>query len=320
MNASAPDSFEDYVSDLRVGGLKGRCWRAPASDKRVSARAVVAVYGHHSSLERNLGLAQYLRRFGRVVIPDLPGFGGMDSFYAAGRRPTLDSYADYLKTFLDGEPDDGRPAVLVGFSLGFLVITRFLQRHPAYRKRVSSVVSVAGFVKHDCLKFGPARRFCYMLTADVIGTRLGAAAFRRLLLNKWVLRRFYARTYSARRKFAGRSAADRERFLDMEVGLWHLNDPRTWAFTAKQMLTCDLTGERLKLRLLHLDVAGDQFLDAAANLANLKKTYGKVETLKVQLPAHAPSVIASAEEIEAVMPAGMAAAVRRSFRSNGRAS
>ncbi|MYB39894.1 alpha/beta hydrolase [Candidatus Saccharibacteria bacterium] len=314
MNRLAPDDFKDYVSDLKIDGLRGRYWQAPALSKRASARTLVAVYGHHSSLERNLGLAQYLRRFGRVLIPDLPGFGGMDSFYETGRLPTLDNYADYLKAFLDAELDKDKPVVLVGFSLGFLIATRFLQRHPAYRERVSSAVSVAGFVKHDCLKFDPGRRCFYLTVANTVRTKLGAAVFRRLLLNRWVLRRFYARTYSARHKFAGRSPADRERFLKMEVGLWHLNDSRTWAFTAKEMLTCDLTGKRLKLPLFHLDVAGDQFLDAATNLANLKRIYNKVEVLNVESSAHAPSVIASAEEIEAIMPDDMADVVRRSFK------
>ncbi len=77
---SLRQDFAEHVFDFELKGLKGRYWHAPPLNKKLDSHVLVIVYGHHASLERNLGLAQYLRRFGQVIMPDLPGFGGMDSF------------------------------------------------------------------------------------------------------------------------------------------------------------------------------------------------------------------------------------------------
>ena len=313
MNQPAADDFADHVYDLEIDGLKGRCWRAPAIYEEMAGSTLLVAYGHHSSLERTRGLAQYMRRFGRVVIPDLPGFGGMDSFYRSGRKPTLDNYADYFKACFDTELERGRPVVLVGFSFGFLVVTKFLQKYPEYRSSVRAVVAVVGFAHRDALEFSPSRRRLYISLAKIIRTKSGSAAFRHLCLSRPVLRLVYARTYMARHKFADRSEEEKRRFMDMEISLWHLNDPRTWAFTSILMLTVDLTSENTGLDLHHLIVSGDQFLNAAANEAALQKIYNTVMVFNVDSPTHAPSVIASPEEIAAIMPDALAEALKRSF-------
>ena len=85
------------------------------------------LYGHHSSLERVYGLAEDMSQYGNVTIPDYPGFGGMDSFYKIGMKPTLDNLADYLATFVKLRYR-GKKVTIVGMSLGFVIATRMLQR------------------------------------------------------------------------------------------------------------------------------------------------------------------------------------------------
>lgn len=47
-----------------------------------------------------VGLVQNFNDFGAVTMPDLPGFGGMESFHKIGKQATLDNYADYMAAFI----------------------------------------------------------------------------------------------------------------------------------------------------------------------------------------------------------------------------
>src|SRR5689334_14666025 len=88
----------DYIMPLNMNGLQGRMLYMPA--KKKPGRDLLVIYGHHALLERWWGLVQNFNQYGSVTMPDLPGFGGMDSFYKIGQKPDLDNYADYLAAFI----------------------------------------------------------------------------------------------------------------------------------------------------------------------------------------------------------------------------
>lgn len=299
---SLRQDFAEHVFDFELKGLKGRYWHAPALNKKLDSHVFVIVYGHHASLERNLGLAQYLRRFGQVIMPDLPGFGGMDSFYKVGKKPLLKNYAKYLDDFFKFKFAPKQTFSLIGFSFGFLVVTKFLQKYPKSHQNIRSLISVVGFVNGSTFKFTPVRRRFYLGISALIKTKPGAYVLRLLFLNRWLLRSFYARTFSAKHKFKDCPDEKKKEFLEMEIKLWHCNDVRTWAFTAKEMMTCDLTDKKVRHELYQLTVKSDQFLDVDSNKANLEKIYNKVVILDVELPTHAPTVIADIAEVNSLIP------------------
>ena len=121
------DSFSRYIHLLDINGLRGRMVVLPA--QHGADTEILFSHGRHSSLERWRPLLEYLRRFGRVTAPDLPGFGGMDSFYALGKKPTLDAYAGYLGAFMTLRFRRKR-VVIVAEGFGFAAATRMLQRYP----------------------------------------------------------------------------------------------------------------------------------------------------------------------------------------------
>ena len=297
--------FAKHVFNFELNGLKGRYWHAPALSKQANSHVLVVIYGHHSSLERNFGLAQYLRQFAQVIMPDLPGLGGMESFYKVKKKPILENYADYLNDFLNFKFAGDKNFSLVGFSLGFLMITKFLQKYPSRRKDVRLLISVVGFVKGATFNVALVRRYFYLGIVGLVKTRLGSHIFKLLFLNKRFLRRFYARSFMAKHKFKDQADEKKKEFLEMEIDLWHRNDVRTWAFTGKELTTCDLTDKKIKHKLYHLSVKKDQFLDADLNRSNLKKVYNEVVFLDIKLPVHAPTVIADAGEIDSIMPASL---------------
>src|SRR5690349_17907325 len=109
---SIPQVPAEYIVPLNMNGLKGRLLRLPP--KKNKKREILLVYGHHSSLERMYSIAQVLNAYGAVTLPDLPGFGGMDSFYKIKEKPDIDTMADYLASVVKLRYK-GRRITILGF-------------------------------------------------------------------------------------------------------------------------------------------------------------------------------------------------------------
>jgi pimeloyl-ACP methyl ester carboxylesterase len=175
---------EDFIVPLNINGLDGRMLRLPSSTRR--RREILLIYGHHAVLERWWGLAQNLNQYGNVTMPDLPGFGGMESFYKVGVRPNIDSFADYLATFIKLRYK-GKRLTIYAISYGFVVVTRMLQRYPELSKKVDMLVCFAGFMHKDDLLYGTKKKKFYGLVARILATRPVAIFIRYCGLNKVVL-------------------------------------------------------------------------------------------------------------------------------------
>src|SRR5882762_5267934 len=187
-----------FLMSLNMNGMQGRMVHVPAPKGKT--REILYVYGHHSSLERWWGLVQELNKYGAVTMPDLPGFGGMDTFFKIGQKPTLDAYADYLAAFIKLRYKN-KKVTIAGLSFGFLVATRMLQRNPELIKKVDVLVSVVGFTHRDDFTFGKPRYMFYRYTAAFFSHRIPAIFFRNVILASPLIRAFYGRTHNAKHKF-----------------------------------------------------------------------------------------------------------------------
>src|SRR5689334_19455199 len=134
MPQKSPQNPADFIVPLNINGLEGRMLHMPAA-KKGRNREILLIYGHHAMLERWWGLVQNLNDYGTVTMPDLPGFGGMDSFAKIGRKPTIDAFADYMAAFIKLRYKRKR-VTMVAISFGFVVATRMLQRYPELTKKV----------------------------------------------------------------------------------------------------------------------------------------------------------------------------------------
>jgi pimeloyl-ACP methyl ester carboxylesterase len=105
---------------------------------------IVLLHGLGGSHLNWMRVAPQLTRHGRVLAPDLPGFGLSP---VAGRRTTVAAYADLLDRFLQ-QACEG-PAILVGNSMGGLIALAEGRRHPE---------RVAGLVLVDAVLPTPWRR------------------------------------------------------------------------------------------------------------------------------------------------------------------
>ncbi|MCA9348284.1 hypothetical protein KC867_02650, partial [Candidatus Saccharibacteria bacterium] len=240
MNNKIPVIPEEYIVSLNMNGLRGRMLRLPPIKNK--KREILLIYGHHSSLERMYGLAEALNSYGGVTLPDLPGFGGMDSFFKIGEKPDMDTMADYLASVVKLRYKSRR-ITIVGISYGFTVVTRMLQKYPDIAKKVDLLISVVGFAHYEDFTFSTTRRRMYIAASKLFSTRLPAMLFRNIALHPAIIRTFYAKTHNAKHKFADLDVAETKALTEFEVHLWRINDVRTYMTTSSIFLrlnNCDL--------------------------------------------------------------------------------
>lgn len=278
----------NYITPLYINGLQGRMLHIPAPAGK--KREILFVYGHHASLERFWGIMQDLNDYGAITMPDLPGFGGMDSFYKVGQEATLDNLADYLASFIKLRYRR-KHVTIVGLSFGFVVATRMLQRYPDLVKKVDLLISAVGFTHRDDFNFTSNRYKFYLYSAKLFKRRLPAILFRSIALNPTILRLAYGRTNNAKEKFTGLTRAEHRDIMNFEIHLWHCNDVRTYMATAVEFLTLDNCKKSIKLPIWHISVDADRYFDNHRVEQHMRVVFEDFHAAKSKMDTHGPSMI-----------------------------
>ncbi len=297
--------FDDYaemqknIKPLDINGLKGRMLKIPSTKHQ--NKEMLMIYGHHASLERVYGLAHELSQYGNVTIPDLPGFGGMDSFYSIGMEPTIDTLADYLATFVKLRYRNKR-ITIIGMSLGFAIATRMLQRYPELAKKVDMFVSMVGFTRRDDTKLNKKVIRMYWILGKIFSYKIPAFLFYNIALHPSFIRAVYAKTPNAKAKFKHLSRDDHRRAMEFEVILWRENDVRTYMKMLIEMLKIDNCNKQIDLAVHHVAVDGDQYFDNNVVEQHMRVIFKDYTEHKAVLPNHAPSIVASKEEAAPFVP------------------
>lgn len=295
------NKIKKSIKPLHVNGLDGRILRMPAPKNK--KKQILLLYGHHASLERLSGLAEVMNEYGAVTMPDLPGLGGMSSFYTIGQKPTLDNYADYLASIVKLYYKRKRVTV-VAMSFAVPITVRMLQKYPELRKHVEIVASIAGFVRRDEFKFDKPTYWGLRTLAAVFELRIPAAIMSSVVLNKPVVTAVY-RAVSKRHSKMKDATDKRElnRRIAFEVGLWKMNDVRTRMYTMTTMFTLDLCNEQVPgVPAVHVSAGADRYFDNNIVVEHLRVIFEKVESVTSIMPNHAPSIMADAEEAKMYVP------------------
>lgn len=287
----------DYIVPLNMNGLQGRMLRLPAP--RGKNREILLIYGHHSSLERWWGIAQVLNKYGAVTMPDLPGFGGMDSMYKIGKKPTIDNMADYLAAFVRLRYNR-KKVTIVGMSFGFVVATRMLQRFPELVKKVDLLVSLVGFAHKDDFNFNLLHYWTFRILSKVFSYRPTAAFFRAACLQSWVL--FVVYKYTNHPKFVDILPEDANRMVDVEIWLWRNNDVRTYMYTTTQFLNFSNCDRKVDLPVWHVGVKNDHFFDNNVIEQHMRIIFDDFYGMSINMGKHAPTVIADAKDAAPFIP------------------
>jgi len=265
-------------------------------------REILLLYGHHASLERMNGIAENLSKYGNVTLPDLPGFGGMKSFYTIGRKPTLDNFADYLAAFIKLKYKRKRLTIM-SMSFSFLIVTRMLQKYPELAKKVDLVVSSVGFVHHEDFRLPKSQIFGLKLMGNVFQYKFPSFLFRYLVLQGPVIKTTYklvAKNHS--KMHDAESPEELKRRIDAEVVLWQINDVSTRMRTMADMFKVDLCDKKINLTVHHVSVENDRYFDNNVVEQHMRIIYKDFVNIPAEIPAHMPSIVATAEEAELFIP------------------
>ncbi len=295
---------KNEVTPLQVGGLNGRLLKLPARNGQ--ERDILLLYGLHSSLERMYTTAKFHSNYGRVWMPDLPGFGGMDSFYQVDRQPDIEDYADYLYTFIKTYKLDSRKIRIVAMSFGFLVATKMLQKYPELTENVEFVISFVGFGKSSDFTLTSLQRPAAQAAFKFGYSKTGGALINGLIFNKLSLKIMLIafRVINPNPKYRHDTKEARVKAGEMEHHLWSSNDTRTKFYTYKVLSDFDLTKDSspINLNLYDMTTPTDQYFDSKSVRATLSKLYKKSSTHMANIKLHAPSVIGSEEEVAKIYP------------------
>ncbi|MCA9324362.1 alpha/beta hydrolase [Candidatus Saccharibacteria bacterium] len=295
--------MQAHIQPLNINGLRGRMLRMPSS-KPNKKREILLLYGHHASIERQYGLAEELTKYGNVTLPDFPGFGGMDSFYKIGMKPTLDNMADYLATFVQLRYKR-KKVTIIGMSLGFVIATRMLQRYPELTKKVDLFISLVGFTRYDDYKIKKNLLRIYKLIGHTFRLRIPAVFFYNVILHPSVIRMGYAKTPNAKHKFEHLSKDDFRRGIEFEVYLWRCNEVRTYMEMSLAMFNLDNCTKQINLPIYHVSADKDQYFDHPVVEQHMRVIFTDFTEFVAKMPNHAPSVVATKEEAAPFIPKGL---------------
>lgn len=268
----------DYVMPLLMNRLQGRMLALPASRRR--RREFLVIYGQHASLEHWWPLALELSEYGNVTMPDLPGFGGMESFYKINQKPTVDALADYLAAFVKLRYKHKR-FVIVGVAFGFVVVTRMLERYPALAKKVDLAISIGGMAHHEDLTYSRINKIWRRLLYRGLSFGLPALFVRNVCLHPFVLKQFCGRWTPEDKKHHHADISDEE------IKLWRRNGLRTHLFTAAQLMSLDNCQKRAIPPLWHVAMPANHLLDHHHVLQHLHVIYPQVLEFRSRIKANA---------------------------------
>ena len=287
---------------LNMNGLEGRMLKMPAPSG--SNREVLLIYGHHAMLERWWGLVQNLNELGAVTMPDLPGFGGMDSFYKIGRKPTIDAYADYLAAFIKLRYKRKR-VTIVGISFGFVVVTRMLQRYPELVKKVDLLVSMVGFMHRDDFLFSRRKRFIFRRVTRLFATRPAATTIRYVGLNRFTITHLSRHLSNSKKRFIEVTPEEFMDTMEFEVKLWQANDVRTHWSTTSEFLDVDNCAKRISLPVYHVVSSNEHYFDNEVVKQHMLVVFSDYHRYEARSKAHTPSILADKKAMRVFVPPGL---------------
>ncbi|MBX4188511.1 alpha/beta hydrolase [Candidatus Saccharibacteria bacterium] len=290
------------ILPLNINGLQGRMLRAPSTTGK--QREILLLYGHHAVLERWFGLVENLTEYGNVTMPDLPGFGGMESFYKIKQRPDLDTFADYLASFIKLRYKNRR-VTIYAISYGFVIATRMLQRYPELAKKVDLFISFAGFMHQDDVKYGKLKMSFYAGLARFLATRPVAVIIRYVGFNKLLLRVLYKTFPNSRRRMIEVSPEEFKNNIEFEQVLWRANDVRTHWLTTSEFIKLDNTKTQINLPVVHVVSKQDHYLKNVKVEEHMRRVFSDYTQFIAQTKAHVPGVLANKAEMAVMIPAGL---------------
>jgi pimeloyl-ACP methyl ester carboxylesterase len=313
-----PSKTKHKIRSFRLNGLSGRMMETSSTEEVVSSHKILFLYGSQALLERYKAITENLSEYGAVITPDLPGLGGMDSFYKIDMKPTLDNYADYVAAVIAYKFKNEDTFTIVGFSFGMMIATNLLQRYPDIAKRANLTISMFGVVDSKSIKFASRIR---IISKPLLGT-LGSPAVSSLasiVMSSPVFGAFVRHMRVKQLSVYPDIQANPKLIkpiVDMELKMWRINDIRTTAYTWNIFMKHKALDIHVNLKLVHIYASTDKYVERPKLTEKLESIYVKgVDQFQSEMYKHSPYVTATAEEVYDIIPTEVRTILRKKSKS-----
>ena len=252
-----------YIMPLNVNSLRGNLYYK--KNYSITSKHLLYIPDLRSDIHTNFNVLQTLSAYGSVTAIDLPGIGGMESFYKIDRKPTIENYADYLSSLIRLRYKN-KNIILVGQGFGFIVLTRMLQKNPNIAKQVRLVIAIDGIARFDDLSIDKKTRIYYRFIGllHIIAQLLVSIGLKYHFLEKGIFNRsnkkdLFQNLLSTDTKFANKSL--------------HSNDLATHLYLLRRISMFDnCTSEQLDIPLWNI-ILDDSSIDKEVNEQHLRIIY-----------------------------------------------
>jgi hypothetical protein len=90
--------------------------------------------------------------------------------------------------------------------------------------------------------------------------------------------------------------------MNVEIGLWHDNDVRTYMYTTIEMMKLDNSHSKINLPVWHIFAKSDHFFNNKLIKENMSNIFTEYNPMPTELANHAPSVIADEKTAAELIP------------------
>jgi pimeloyl-ACP methyl ester carboxylesterase len=281
MPSPKPHTTRSYITPLNMNKLRGRMLIMPKLKPQANTEFLL-VYGQKSTLEKWGVLASELRNYGNVTMPDLPGIGGMQSFYRINEKPTTDNYADYLAAFIKLRYRR-KKIVIIGMSFGFIVVTRMLQKFPDLIEKVELIINLSGFAHNENLKLTIRQKKEIRLYTKLFSTKYASRLYRGIFYDEFVYRYIYKYRHKESRSL---SHSEFRKVMKKELTLQKKNDTRTHMYILHSVFKLDNTLIPIDKPVWSIVGSYDEYLDADSVKRSLEIIFSKYHEIKLKSKTH----------------------------------
>ena len=297
MPQAKPHNARKFIYPLNMNKLRGRMLIVPKA-KSNSKTEFLIVYGQNSTLEKWYGLANELRKYGNVTMPDLPGFGGMQSFYKLYDKPSIDNYADYLAAFIKLRYRR-KKIVIVGLSFGFVVATRMLQKYPELTSRVHLLINVSGLTHKDDLKQSSLKRKTNLIITKILTKNVTAGIYNAFAHDEFIYKIFHKIPYD-------NYLIDKKQYTKIiryEINIQKKSDTKTKMYVMNEILQLDNCKQTINLPVWSIVGAYDEYIKPDSVRNHLEGIFSKYHEISFKKNSHKGFMGAvETEEVANIIP------------------
>ena len=270
----------DYVTPIYMNRLQGRMLYVPSNNHK--GREFLIVHDRLNSLEDWWELVRVLNRFGAVTKTDLPGFGGMQSFYHIKEKPSINRLADYLAAFVKLRYRR-KQLTIVGVGFGFVIVTRMLQSYPDVARKVNLVISINGYAHKDDFVYGKSRKVVHLIGGWLGSQRIVAAPLKIVWLRRTLIRGYYNSMPRYRSLVSGMKDSAKYSYINAKVENLQNTNLRTQLSLLSETMRLDNCKKSVEIPLWHVALKTDPYLNQSVIEQHLRIIYKNYHHTSVNL-------------------------------------